>query len=117
MGQNRFPVLLDIVEDERNELYLCLFARIALAIGCVVDNARSRVHASSSEQREEVPSKDEAEQAEEEDPADPEMADAKTAEASEPAATHTVVAMIFYVVANTARSPFHSFNLPLSLLN
>lgn len=106
--QDAAPVTLHIIENERNELHLGLFALIARVIGPGLDGRRARW---AAQERKEIAMKQQAENTEQNKAS---AADVKTAKPEAPAAT-AVVPPVLDIAADAARSPFHAPSLPDNL--
>src|ERR1700722_13511352 len=118
-GKDSIPVLLDVIQDERNELPLRLFLLIQRVVrrtvGRTVPRWRFRCTWRSGEELEEIGVEEKAEHQKQQRAAYPEVDAAKTATA-EPKSSATAsapitaafVTTIFDIIAGSAGSPFHN---------
>ncbi len=113
--ENLGPIGLNVVENEGDEIDLGLFFGVERAVGNGARSGRAVVGtgAASAEKGEEVLVENQAQNADDNHPADAEMDAAETTSAAAryeaSTAAATLVAAIFDVVTGSAGCPFHSF--------
>src|SRR6185437_5828905 len=107
LGQDAVPVLLHIVENERDKLHLASFFLVKLGVArAVVRSYRSR--SGAAEDLEQVLVEYQTEHTENDGPSDTDMHTAEAASAkTEAASASAVIAPVFDIGTCSARSPFH----------